>query len=250
MHHLVIASAKGGTGKTTIAANLGRLLAERLRVLMVDLDPQDSLGLLFGMPVGEPLGLATPELGHQGLVSMLRAQKAEVPFIPFGRLGTVSLAQLEHQARLDPTWLDKRLRELCPGGYDVAVFDTPSARSPLTQQALAMASAAIVVLEPCALSYATLPEIEATIEDAVRRPPYRGTTYIVNRLDGRRPLSRDVRSALSQSVGEQLSEVAFLDDEHVREATANRTTCVSLSPHAQFSSATRQLANHVLEVLR
>lgn len=250
MHHLVIASAKGGTGKTTIAANLGRLLAERLRVVMVDLDPQDALGLLFGMPVGEPHGLATPELVHQGLVTMLRAQKADIPYIPFGRPGAAAVAQLESQARLDPTWLDKRLRELCPGGYDVAVFDTPANRSPLTAQALAMASAAVVVLEPCALSYATLPEIESHIEESVRRPTYRGTTYIVNRLDGRRPLSRDVRSALAQSVGDQLSDIAFLDDEHVREATASRTTCVTLSPHAQFTSATRQLANHLLEVLR
>lgn len=249
MHHLVITSAKGGTGKTTIAANLGRLLAERLRVVMVDLDPQDALGLLFGMPVGEPLGLATPELGHQGLVTMLRAQKADLPYIPFGRPGTAAVAQLESQARLDPTWLDKRLRELCPGGYDVAVFDTPSARSPLTAQALSMATAAVVVLEPCALSYATLPEVETHIEESVR-PTYRGTTYIVNRLDGRRPLSRDVRSALAQSVGDQLSDIAFLDDEHVREATASRTTCVTLSPHAQFTSATRQLANRLLEVLR
>lgn len=250
MHNIVFVSAKGGTGKTTLAANVGRLLAERYRVMMVDLDPQNALGLLLGMPVGEPLGLATPDLGHQGLVSMLRGQKAEVPYIPFGTPGAAAVAHLDSQARLDPTWLDKRLRDLCPGGWDVAIFDTPSHRSALTTQALQMATAAVAVLEPCALSYATLPEVESMLDDAAKRPGFRRASFVVNRLDGRRALSRDVRSALSQSVGDKLVDIAFVDDEHVREATANRTTCVAMSPHAQFSAATRLLANHLIDVMR
>ncbi len=250
MHHIVLLSPKGGTGKTTIAANLGRLLAERYRVMMVDVDPQNSLGLLFGMPVGEGQGIGVADFGHQALVSMLRAQKAEVPYIPFGRPSPSAMAQLENQARLDPSWLEKRLRELCPGGYDVAVIDTPAGRSVFTTQALSLATTSLVVLEACALSYATLPEVEALLEDAQKRPSYRGTGYVVNRLDARRALSRDVRSALVQSVGSQFIDVALVDDEHVREATASRATCVALSPHAQFSSALRQLANHLIEVIR
>jgi cellulose biosynthesis protein BcsQ len=147
MHHIVLLSPKGGTGKTTIAANLGRLLAERYRVMMVDVDPQNSLGLLFGMPVGEAQGIGVADFGHQALVSMLRAQKAEVPYIPFGRPSSSAMAQLENQARLDPSWLEKRLRELCPGGYDVAVIDTPAGRSVFTTQALSLATTSLVVLE-------------------------------------------------------------------------------------------------------
>jgi cellulose synthase operon protein YhjQ len=250
MKHIVILSPKGGTGKTTIAANLGRLLAERYRVMMVDADPQNSLGLLFGMPVGEAQGLAVTEFGHQGLVSMLRAQKAEVPYVPFGRPSAAALSQIESQARLDPSWLEKRLRELCPGGYDVAIIDTPAGRSVFTSQALAIATTSLVVLEACALSYSTLPDIEGLLEDAQKRSTFRGSSFVLNRLDARRALSRDVRAALVQSVGEQFIDVALVDDEHVREATANRTTCVAMSPHSQFASAMRQLANHAIEVLR
>lgn len=250
MHHVVILSPKGGTGKTTLAANLGRLLAERYRVMMVDADPQNSLGLLFGMPVGEANGLGQVDFGHQSLVSMLRAQKAEVPYIPFGRPAVSAFSHLENQARLDPTWLEKRLRELCPGGYDVAVIDTPAGRSIFTTQALSLATAAVVVLEACALSYASLPEVELLLEDAHKRSSFRGASFVLNRLDARRALSRDVRSALVQSVGDQFIDVPLVDDEHVREATATRATCVAMSPHAQFSAGVRQLANHLIELIR
>ena len=46
-----VANQKGGVGKTTTTVSLGALLAERgQRVLMLDLDPQGSLGSYFGYP--------------------------------------------------------------------------------------------------------------------------------------------------------------------------------------------------------
>lgn len=250
MQHIAIISAKGGTGRTTIAANLGRLLAERSRVVLVDADPQNSLGLMLGMPVGEPNGLASPELQHQGLIAMLRAQRADLPYIPFGRQSAGALAATESQARLDPTWLDKRIRELSPSGFDYAVIDTPAHRGVWFQQAMSIANLAIVTLEACALSYATLPDLDEALDEAARRPSFKGAIFVLNRIDARRALSRDIRSALSLAVGDRFLDVALVDDEHVRESAAARTTCVQMAPHAQFSSAMRSIASRVMEVLR
>lgn len=251
MHHIAIISAKGGTGRTTIAANLARLLGERARAIAVDADPQNALGLLFGMPVGEANGLSSVEFQQQSLVQMLRAQRADLPFIPFGHPSATAFSALESQARLDPTWLDKRIRELSPGGTEYAVIDTPACtRSVWSQQALGLANVAVVVLEACALSYATLPEIEDALAEVTRRPNYRGVVFALNRVDQRRALSRDVRAALTHAVGDRLLEMTLVDDEHVRESAAARTTCVQLAPHSQFATAMRALAVRVLELTR
>lgn len=46
---LAVCSSKGGVGKTSTAANLAVVLARTGRVLVVDADPQDSLGRAFGV---------------------------------------------------------------------------------------------------------------------------------------------------------------------------------------------------------
>lgn len=49
MISLVISNQKGGVAKTTTTHTLGRFLADRgYRVLMVDIDPQGSLGMVIG----------------------------------------------------------------------------------------------------------------------------------------------------------------------------------------------------------
>ena len=52
MKILAMVNSKGGVGKSTLAANLGSLLAlkKNKRVLLVDLDPQANLTYLFISP--------------------------------------------------------------------------------------------------------------------------------------------------------------------------------------------------------
>lgn len=71
MRVIVIASQKGGVGKTTTTQALGTLLAQQgRRTLMIDLDPQASLSVACGVEMGEA-GMSEVMMGHRLLAKVL-----------------------------------------------------------------------------------------------------------------------------------------------------------------------------------
>lgn len=110
MHVLVIASQKGGVGKTTLA---GHLAVEAVRkragqVLLVDTDPQGSLGQWW----------------HE--------RKEETP----------QLAQIE------PAKLHEQLRVMKDSGVDVVIIDTPPAVTSTNRQVIAEADLVLIPTRP------------------------------------------------------------------------------------------------------
>lgn len=64
MSYIIALAGKGGTGKTTIAALLVRLLTEEKRgsVLAVDADPNSNLGEVLGLPQDKTVGTILDEV--------------------------------------------------------------------------------------------------------------------------------------------------------------------------------------------
>lgn len=57
---VTVCSTKGGVGKTTLAANLGGLLADLgQRVLLIDADVQPTLSSFYAITFRAPQGLTT-----------------------------------------------------------------------------------------------------------------------------------------------------------------------------------------------
>jgi len=65
MGHIIAVAGKGGTGKTTIAALLVRLIKEKKlgSVLAVDADPNSNLGEVLGVEVKQTIGGVLDEIG-------------------------------------------------------------------------------------------------------------------------------------------------------------------------------------------
>lgn len=146
MIKFTVLGTKGGVGKTTLAANLGALMADLgLRVLLVDADVQPSLSKYF--PISSPAVLA-------GLTEVVvRGEVTETAITPTIYENLDIVVSDDPEGRL-PQWLlsriDRgfRLRQALQspavhGAYDCILIDTQGAVGPL-QDAAALAADILV----------------------------------------------------------------------------------------------------------
>src|SRR5262245_66226630 len=88
MTALVVASPKGGVGKTTLALHLAHAFVKRdLRTLLIDADPQGAIGLSLSKKLNEAHGLATYMAEGVRLSDVaIRTRAQGFSIVPMGRI--------------------------------------------------------------------------------------------------------------------------------------------------------------------
>lgn len=137
MRVVSVISTKGGVGKTTVAANLGGLLADAgQRVLMLDLDSQPTLSSYYAL--NQKADAGAYELIALNLTTSVQIiSKTAIQGLDLilsnddqGRLSTLLLHAPDGRLRLR-NLLDKFRRN-----YDLLLIDTQGARSVLLEMAI------------------------------------------------------------------------------------------------------------------
>lgn len=200
---IVIASQKGGVGKTTVSLNLSVALAERGRkVLLADLDPQGGIGLSLAKGETALAGLADLLAGAVSPAKAVLATRLPgLSLLPRGRLDAIDVCEFEEALRV-PGVLDEALG-MVDGAFDLAVLDTPSGLGLVTRAALSAADFVVVPFAAETLALRSVSQVFRVI-DHVRQtenPRLRFLGILPTMVDKGKPFSLSILGEIWNGFG-------------------------------------------------
>lgn len=252
MKVIAIVSAKGGVGKTTLTANLATALQREgvATLLVVDMDPQNALGLHFGADPRSLAGVSRASLAGEDWGSVCVQSPSGVHVLPYGVVNESDRVAFERHLDAHPNWLVQQLQGLALPEDAVVLIDTPPGPSVYMQQALSAAQVVVVVSLPDAASYAALALMQRLVHTyCTPRPDFSETLYMLNQADGARQLSKDITRVMQDNLGERLVGVVH-EDQAVREALAYDQSVLEYDPQGQAADDLRKCARVLAQRLR
>lgn len=238
-------SPKGGVGRTTLAATVGVAL-RRLgwRVLAIDLDRQNALRLNFDL--AEDLrGIVHEIEGTRPWNELAVETPAGIYLVPYGAVPPAQAMRLHSHIGENPGWLRQRLAPLAEQRDLMVVLDMPPGPSAFNNEVDPQADMHVIPLLADAMSLAVLPRLqrgEYLIGTGRQGPPQ--VAYVLNQVDPRRQLCRDVLALSRDVLGDDLFGMVH-QDEGVAEAAACQLTVLDYAPESAAANDITAIAQRI-----
>ncbi len=248
---------KGGSGKTTLVANIAAHLALRRgrRTLAIDMDPQGQLGKVLGLDVRRPRHSAI-ELLVDGLLGNQTAVEtpanahepsngAPLPTAAT-RIANLDVIVANKSLALFPSWTggpsgdDDPTRRLADRldtapnthDYDFILFDAPPSFGPLTLNVLRAANEVVIPVPLTFLALDGCAEMMRTLEMVRSRygQPGLELTMVIPTFYRRTRLAREILSKLEQRFSKELSHTTVGYNVKVDEAQSRGLSIIEYAP--------------------
>jgi cellulose synthase operon protein YhjQ len=237
---IAFASPKGGVGKTTLAANIAHEFA-RLgrRVVALDLDTQNALGMHFGADPYERAGFITSlkdaEDPRRAWQTHLQQTPSGISLLPHGHATFAQSFAINAELVARPELLTAPLLDILADPEIIMIADTPPGPGVASSVIAGIVDYMVVVLLADAASIVQLPKIEG-------KGMYRGASgtpfpvdrigFVINQIDMRSRLSRAAAEAAERHLGSRLLGRVYRD-EHVPEALARQASVAGYAPSSK-----------------
>ena len=230
-----------------LVANVGYEL-QRLgwQVLVIDLDAQNALRLHFAMPLADRRGLALESVRNRPWEDLVFETSAGVLLLPFGSLSNQEALRLQSFLRGNRSWLRERILPFLDIPEVLVLVDLPPGRSIFVEEIAPIADLNIAILLSDASSIALLPTIDSGefFEDASGARDTGKIYYVLNQVDIRRRLRRDVLTVLSAKLRDRLAGVIYRD-EAVQEAIGTQRLVADYAPDSKAAHDIAELSGRL-----
>ena len=245
---ICFASPKGGVGKTTLAANIADALRRSgRRVLALDLDPQNTLRLHYGMALTDGGGFIADLSRRPDWRHAARQTESGVILLPHGAIDIRGALGLAAALERDPELLAAPMRAILVDPGLMVVADTAPGPSHALNLLAPMAAMVVCVLLADATSAALVPDIDSGrfLGSGTMAALFAGRLRVVlNQVDPASRLSRASAEFVARHLGPRLLG-AVCRDEVVAEALASQRMVCDLAPDSRVAGDLRDIARGI-----